>query len=140
MLKNFRTRVGCCHRDQPHGSVPLFARPSTIRFIKSRHAQSDTRVGTRMGNQKGDRECDSSPGPFATDMNKQRLSDPAKYQAFVGKMPMGRCGDLHEIAGAAMFLASDASSYVPAQPSSSTEAGHQWKRKDVQWKKTTKTH
>lgn len=52
------------------------------------------------------------PGPFATDMNKQLLDDPVKYQAFVSKIPMGRWGDLHEIAGAAVFLASDAASYV----------------------------
>ena len=52
------------------------------------------------------------PGPFATDMNKPLLNDPAQYQAFVAKIPMGRWGDLHEIAGAALFLASDASSYV----------------------------
>ena len=52
------------------------------------------------------------PGPFATAMNKQLLDDPEKYQAFVSKIPMGRWGELHEIAGAAVFLASDASSYV----------------------------
>jgi NAD(P)-dependent dehydrogenase (short-subunit alcohol dehydrogenase family) len=52
------------------------------------------------------------PGPFATEMNRPLLDDPAKYQAFVSKVPMGRWGELHEIAGAALFLASDASSYV----------------------------
>jgi NAD(P)-dependent dehydrogenase (short-subunit alcohol dehydrogenase family) len=52
------------------------------------------------------------PGPFATDMNKPLLNDPAKYAAFVAKIPMGRWGELHEIAGAAVFLASDAASYV----------------------------
>jgi len=52
------------------------------------------------------------PGPFATDMNKQLLNDPAKYKDFVSRIPVGRWGDLHELAGAAVFLASDASSYV----------------------------
>lgn len=52
------------------------------------------------------------PGPFATDMNKQLLSDPVKYQAFVDKIPMGRWGELHEIGGAAVFLASNAASFV----------------------------
>jgi NAD(P)-dependent dehydrogenase (short-subunit alcohol dehydrogenase family) len=52
------------------------------------------------------------PGPFATDMNKPLLEDPEKYAAFVAKIPMGRWGELHEITGAALFLCSDASSYV----------------------------
>jgi len=52
------------------------------------------------------------PGPFATDLNKPLLNDPEKYKAFVAKIPMGRWGELHEVAGAAVFLASDAASYV----------------------------
>jgi NAD(P)-dependent dehydrogenase (short-subunit alcohol dehydrogenase family) len=39
------------------------------------------------------------PGPFATDMNRQLLNDPVKYQDFVARIPMGRWGELHEIAG-----------------------------------------
>jgi NAD(P)-dependent dehydrogenase (short-subunit alcohol dehydrogenase family) len=57
-----------------------------------------------------------APGPFATDMNKPLLADPEKYKAFVAKIPMGRWGELHEVAGVAVFLASDASSYVTGTP------------------------
>ena len=52
------------------------------------------------------------PGPFGTDMNRPLLNDPEKYAAFVAKIPVGRWGELHEIAGATVFLASDASSFV----------------------------
>jgi NAD(P)-dependent dehydrogenase (short-subunit alcohol dehydrogenase family) len=56
------------------------------------------------------------PGPFATDMNKPLLNDPAQYEAFVAKIPMGRWGELHEIVGPALFLASDASSFMTGAP------------------------
>ncbi len=52
------------------------------------------------------------PGPFATEMNLPLLNDPVKYQEFVKKIPMGRWGELDEIAGAALFLSSKASSYI----------------------------
>jgi NAD(P)-dependent dehydrogenase (short-subunit alcohol dehydrogenase family) len=52
------------------------------------------------------------PGPFATDLNLPLLNDPEKYQAFIAKIPMGRWGELHEISGLALYLASRASSYV----------------------------
>jgi len=52
------------------------------------------------------------PGPFATEMNKPLLNDPVKYAEFVAKIPMGRWGELPEITGAALFLASPASSYM----------------------------
>jgi NAD(P)-dependent dehydrogenase (short-subunit alcohol dehydrogenase family) len=52
------------------------------------------------------------PGPFGTEMNRPLMNDPEKYAAFVAKIPIGRWGELHEIAGATVFLASDASSFV----------------------------
>lgn len=52
------------------------------------------------------------PGAFGTEMNRQLLDDPVKYQEFVRRIPMGRWGEVHELAGAVVFLASEASSYV----------------------------
>lgn len=52
------------------------------------------------------------PGPFATDLNLPLLNDPEKYKLFISKVPMGRWGDLHEIGGIALYLASPASSYT----------------------------
>jgi len=52
------------------------------------------------------------PGPFGTEMNRPLLDDPVKYQEFVKKIPMGRWGEVDEIAGAAVFLASPSASFV----------------------------
>jgi NAD(P)-dependent dehydrogenase (short-subunit alcohol dehydrogenase family) len=52
------------------------------------------------------------PGPFATELNLPIVNDPEKYKAFMAKIPMGRWGELHEIAGIALYLASPASSFT----------------------------
>ncbi len=52
------------------------------------------------------------PGPFGTEMNKPLLDDPEKYQAFVSKIPMGRWGEMNELDGAVIFLASETSSFM----------------------------
>ena len=52
------------------------------------------------------------PGPFATEMNRQLLDDPVKYKALMDLIPMGRWGEVEEIAGAVVFLASKGSSFM----------------------------
>ncbi len=56
------------------------------------------------------------PGAFATEMNRSLLDDPVKYKEFVAQIPMGRWGELDELTGAVVFLASEASSYVTGTP------------------------
>ncbi|MBI4550878.1 MAG: glucose 1-dehydrogenase [Candidatus Latescibacteria bacterium] len=52
------------------------------------------------------------PGPFLTEINQPILSNPEAYQFFISKVPLGRFADPDELGGAAIFLASDASSFV----------------------------
>jgi NAD(P)-dependent dehydrogenase (short-subunit alcohol dehydrogenase family) len=52
------------------------------------------------------------PGPFATEMNRSIIDDPERYKTFAAQVPLGRWGELQEIGGLALFLASDASSFV----------------------------
>ena len=52
------------------------------------------------------------PGPFLTELNQPLLNEPAKVQNIIGRTAFNRWAELHEIRGAALFLASDASSYV----------------------------
>ncbi|MBC8241836.1 MAG: 3-oxoacyl-ACP reductase FabG [Alphaproteobacteria bacterium] len=53
-----------------------------------------------------------NPGYFATEFNAPLIADP-EFDAMVkGRTPLGRWGDPVELAGAAVFLASDAGGYV----------------------------
>jgi NAD(P)-dependent dehydrogenase (short-subunit alcohol dehydrogenase family) len=52
------------------------------------------------------------PGPIETPLLKELLADPARRQRRLVHIPMGRFGQAEEIAKAALFLASDESSYV----------------------------
>jgi gluconate 5-dehydrogenase len=53
-----------------------------------------------------------APGFFATETNAAMLADPNVSAYFKKRTPMGRWGRPEEIAGAAVFLASEAASYV----------------------------
>lgn len=52
------------------------------------------------------------PGPFLTEMNRPLLAEPEKARALLSNTALNRWARLPEIRGAALFLASDASSYV----------------------------
>ena len=53
-----------------------------------------------------------APGYFRTELNKALVED-EKFSAWLAaRTPMGRWGDIDELMGAAIFLASDASSFV----------------------------
>lgn len=53
-----------------------------------------------------------SPGPFFTEMNEPLANDPERFHWFTSRVPMGRWGQPDELAGAVVFLASEASSFV----------------------------
>ncbi len=53
-----------------------------------------------------------APGWIATDLNAAMRSDDSSRKYLESTIPMGRIGDVSEVIGAAIFLASDASSYV----------------------------
>eukprot|EP01098_Paradermamoeba_levis_P006589 TRINITY_DN2741_c0_g1_i1.p1 TRINITY_DN2741_c0_g1~~TRINITY_DN2741_c0_g1_i1.p1 ORF type:complete len:315 (-),score=148.58 TRINITY_DN2741_c0_g1_i1:101-958(-) len=52
------------------------------------------------------------PGPLNTELLQKYLNTPEKKQRRLVHIPLGRFGEAHEIANAALFLASDESSFV----------------------------
>jgi NAD(P)-dependent dehydrogenase (short-subunit alcohol dehydrogenase family) len=53
-----------------------------------------------------------APGTVMTNINKDELSDPKKAEKYMAMTPIGRFADPREIAAAALFLASEESSYI----------------------------
>jgi NAD(P)-dependent dehydrogenase (short-subunit alcohol dehydrogenase family) len=53
-----------------------------------------------------------TPGAIATPLTRQATDDPAVNAYVAAMVPMGRWGQVGEVAQAALFLASDASSYM----------------------------
>jgi NAD(P)-dependent dehydrogenase (short-subunit alcohol dehydrogenase family) len=53
-----------------------------------------------------------APGVFRTDLNAQLLDGTARGQELLMRTPMGRFGKTEELVGAAIYLASDAASFV----------------------------
>jgi NAD(P)-dependent dehydrogenase (short-subunit alcohol dehydrogenase family) len=55
-----------------------------------------------------------APGVFETDLNREILKGP-RGQEFLARTPMKRFGHVDELVGAAVYLASDAASFVTGQ-------------------------
>jgi NAD(P)-dependent dehydrogenase (short-subunit alcohol dehydrogenase family) len=56
-----------------------------------------------------------APGVFRTELNAQLLDSTPRGQELLMRTPMGRFGKTEELIGAAIFLASDAASFVTGQ-------------------------
>ncbi len=56
-----------------------------------------------------------APGYFRTDMNSVALDDPELGAKIVKRIPMRRAGNPEEIGGLAIYLASDAASFVTGE-------------------------
>ena len=64
---------------------------------------------------KGVRVNAIGPGTIKTEMLQQVITDDAKRRAILSRTPMGRFGDIDEVASIALFLASDDASYITGQ-------------------------
>jgi NAD(P)-dependent dehydrogenase (short-subunit alcohol dehydrogenase family) len=56
-----------------------------------------------------------APGVFRTPLNEKLLDETARGKEFLARTPMKRFGKVEELAGAAVFLASDAASFVTGE-------------------------
>ena len=55
-----------------------------------------------------------APGATITEINRAMLANPAKKNALLAQIPMGRLGEVEDVSPVAVFLASDEASYVTA--------------------------
>ena len=56
-----------------------------------------------------------APGVFRTALNQKLLDESDRGREFLTRTPMGRFGQVEELAGAAVFLASEAASFVTGE-------------------------
>ena len=56
-----------------------------------------------------------APGVFETPMNTKLINQPERKQKILSRTPMGRFGNVEEIQGAAIFLASESSNFVTGE-------------------------
>lgn len=90
------------HRGWPKASVYAASKHGVVGLTRTLAAEWASR-GVRVNA--------ISPGVFITELNKGKMA-PERERSALFRTPMGRFGDVRELVGAAIFLASDAASYT----------------------------
>lgn len=89
------------------------ARPGIAPYTATKGAVANLTKGMATDWAKYGLTCNAiAPGYFDTPLNAALKADPAFNDWLLKRVPTGRWGDLPELVGAAIFLSSDASSYV----------------------------
>lgn len=126
---NLTSALVCCQRlcagmlERGRGSVvnvTSIAGPIAIKGIRGRHYETAkaalgalTKALAADWAPRGVRVNALAPGVFLTAPNRKWFAEKADFRAtFVSHIPMDRMGEPDELAPAAVFLASDASSYM----------------------------
>ena len=68
-----------------------------------------------------------APGLIKTDFAKALWDDDAKAKEAISKIPLGRLGEPEDLQGLAVFLASNASSYITGQAMTVCGGGYMWR-------------
>ncbi len=88
----------------PSGSASYTASKGAVRLLTKSTAVQYAKEGIR---------CNSiHPGPIDTEMIQETLTDPAKLEERMQRLPMGRVGTADEIAYGVLYLASEEASFV----------------------------
>ncbi len=94
----------------------VLARPSIAPYAASKGAI--TMLTKSMAGEWGQHKVRVNavaPGYFKTELNSALVGDPKFSEWLTARTPMRRWGEVHELAGAVVFLASDAASFVTGQ-------------------------
>jgi NAD(P)-dependent dehydrogenase (short-subunit alcohol dehydrogenase family) len=102
------------------GSIINISSASAEPALSKAFAYSSAKAGIRNLTQNLGREWGKSgvrvnalrPGFFPTDWNRKNFITPEREAAILNHTPMNRFGETHELIGAAIYLASRASSFV----------------------------
>jgi gluconate 5-dehydrogenase len=89
------------------------ARPSIAPYTATKGAVTNLTKGMATDWAKYGLQCNAiAPGYFNTPLNKALIDDPVFREWLANRTPAGRWGNVGELVGACIFLASEASSFV----------------------------